>query len=44
MRKAKAYRYICNYKEALISLDQALGTEGVEDDYIKSVKQEMEEE
>ena len=44
LRKAKAYRYQCKYKEALAALDQALGMEGVEDDYVKSVKLEMQEE
>jgi hypothetical protein len=44
LRKAKAFRYLCKYKEALAALDQALGMEGVEDDYVKSVKLELEEE
>lgn len=44
MRKAKAYRYLCKYKEALSALDQACGKEGVDDEYIKSVKNEVEEE
>lgn len=43
MRKAKALRNLCKYKEAIDVLDQAKGKEGIEDDYIKSVKQEIDD-
>lgn len=41
IRKAKALRNLCRYKEAIETLDQAKGKEGIEDDYVQSVKLEI---